>query len=49
MEHLFDVFASNDGNYLHGHVYGDGLWANVIKASDPSMANWLEAPDAKGS
>ena len=49
MEHLFDVFASPDGNYLHGTVYGDGMWANIIKESPPEMANWLEAPDARGA
>lgn len=49
MEHLFDVFASSDGSYLKGTVYGDGMWANVIKESPPEMSQWLEAPDARGS
>jgi len=42
-EHIFDVFASPDGRFLKGYVYGDGLFANVIKASPPEMAQWLEA------
>jgi hypothetical protein len=43
MEHFFDTFASSDGQFLKGYVYGDGLWANVIKASPPEMKEWLEA------
>lgn len=42
-EHFFDVFASSDGQYLKGYVYGDGLLANIIKASPPEMKEWLEA------
>ena len=38
-----DVFASDDGRFLKGYVYGDGLWANNIKASPPEMKEWLEA------
>ena len=45
MEHIFDIFASPDGALLKGYVYGDGIWANTIKASGPEMAEWLEAPD----
>ena len=43
MEHFFDIFASTDGKFIKGYVHGDGLWANVIKASPPEMAEWLEA------
>ena len=43
MEHLFDVFKSDDGRYLKGYVYGDGLWSNVVRNSPPEMAEWLEA------
>lgn len=43
MEHLYDVFASADGQFMKGYVYGDGLWANNIKASPPEMRQWLEA------
>ena len=43
MEHFFDIFSSSDGKFLKGYVYGDGLWANVIKASPPEMKEWLEA------
>ena len=42
-EHMFDIFASEDGQYLKGYVHGDGLWANVIKASPPEMSEWLVA------
>ena len=43
IEHLYDVFASTDGSYIKGYVYGDGMWANNIKASPPEMRRWLEA------
>jgi len=43
MENIFDIFASPDGNYLKGYVHGDGLWADVIKASPPEMSQWLQA------
>lgn len=43
MEYFFDIFASSDGQFIKGYVYGDGLWANVIKASPPEMKEWLEA------
>ena len=43
MEHLYVLFASPDGAYIKGYVYGNGLWAENIKASPPEMAEWLEA------
>jgi hypothetical protein len=43
MENIFDIFRSSDGPYLKGYVHGDGLWAEVIKASPPEMSQWLEA------
>lgn len=43
MEHFFDIFSSSDGQFIKGYVHGDGLWANVIKASPPEMSEWLQA------
>lgn len=43
---IFEVFKSPDGAFLKGHVYGDGLFANVVKRSPPEMKRWLEAVDA---
>lgn len=42
-ENIFVVFGSHDGRYLKGYVYGDGLLANIIRASPPEMKEWLEA------
>lgn len=42
-EHFFDIFASTDGRYMKGYVYGDGLLANIIRTSPPEMKEWLEA------
>jgi hypothetical protein len=43
---IFSVFESPDGRFLKGYVYGDGMFANVVKKSPPEMKNWLEAVDA---
>lgn len=41
--HFFGIYRSNDGNYLKGYVYGDGMLAGIIKRSPPEMSRWLEA------
>lgn len=43
---IFELFKSNDGMFMKGKVYGDGMFANIIKRSPPEMKNWLEAVDA---
>jgi hypothetical protein len=43
---IFEVFKSPDGRFIKGKVYGDGMFANIVKRSPDSMKQWLEAVDA---
>ena len=43
---ILEVYKSEDGMYLKGYVYGNGMFANIIRQSPPTMANWLVAVDA---
>lgn len=42
---IMEIFKSEDGKFLKGFVYGNGMLAAIVRQSPPEMANWLEAVD----
>ena len=43
---ILEVFKSEDGRYLKGYVYGNGMLANIIRQSPPAIRRWLDPVDA---
>ena len=42
---FMEVYKSEDGKYLKGYVYGNGMLSAIIRKSPPEMKEWLEAVD----